>query len=134
MAGPDDLVAELLALAADDEAAVRALIAVESVTESIVGFHAQQGVEKALKAALASRGVEFPFSHDLSRLMELCDSAGLSLPAALADVDRLTPYGVQFRYGSAVAGDVTRPEAATWAREALAWARAIVAESAPGES
>lgn len=134
MAGKEDLAAELLALAADDEAAVRALMAVESVTDSIAGFHAQQAVEKALKAALASRGAEFPFSHDLARLMELCDSAGLPLPSALADVDRLTPYGVRFRYGSAVAGDVTRAEAAAWASEALSWARDRVSQSAPRES
>ena len=30
-----------------------------------IGFHAQQAVEKAIKAVLACRGVVFPFTHDL---------------------------------------------------------------------
>jgi HEPN domain-containing protein len=133
MAGQSELAAELLELAADDEAAARALISAGSVTESIIGFHAQQTVEKALKATLASRGVEFPFSHDLARLMELCDSAGVPLPSALDDVDRLTPYGVRLRYGSAVAGDVTPTQAVAWAGDALVWARDVADQSrSPG--
>jgi len=64
--------------------------------------------------------------HDLARLVELCESAGLLLPPALDDADRLTPYGIRFRYGSAVAGDVARAEAARWAGSALAWAREVV--------
>jgi len=80
MAGPDDLAAELLALAADDEAAVRAVLGLDSVSDSIVGFHAQQAVEKSLKAALASLDVAFPFSHDLERLIEICESAGSGCP------------------------------------------------------
>lgn len=41
MADQHDLAAVLLARATDDEAAVRALLDVESVTDPIVGFHAQ---------------------------------------------------------------------------------------------
>jgi HEPN domain-containing protein len=132
MASQSDLAAELLGLAADDEAALRALVPVEAVADSIVGFHAQQTVEKALKAALASRSVDFPFSHDLARLMELCESAGLPLPAELADADRLTPYAVRFRYGSAVVGDVSRAEAAAFASSAVTWARRNVARGSAG--
>lgn len=47
MAGPKDLAASLLDRASDDDAAIRALLDVESVTNSIVGFHAQQAVEKS---------------------------------------------------------------------------------------
>jgi HEPN domain-containing protein len=79
MADQHDLAEELLARASDDEAAVRALLDVESITDSIVGFHAQQAVEKALKSVLASRGVEFPFIHDLAALMELSDAAGAAV-------------------------------------------------------
>jgi HEPN domain-containing protein len=31
----------------------------------IVGFHCQQAVEKALKAVLAERGADFPYTHDV---------------------------------------------------------------------
>ena len=34
-------------------------------------FHAQQGAEKLLKAYLLARGVEFPFTHNLTRLLDL---------------------------------------------------------------
>jgi HEPN domain-containing protein len=131
MASHTDLAEELLSLAADDEIAVRALLPVDSVSDSIVAFHAQQAVEKSLKAALAANKVEFPFSHDVARLLALCESAGFDLDARLAGAERLTPFGVRFRYGSAVAGDVARNEAAAWADAALTWARGVVAASGP---
>lgn len=76
MAGPADLAAVLLDRAMDDEAAIRAVLDIRSVTDAIVGFHAQQAVEKSLKAAMAFREVEFPFSHDLALLMDLSRSSG----------------------------------------------------------
>jgi HEPN domain-containing protein len=121
MADQHDLAELLLAKATDDEAAVRALRDVGSVTDSIVGFHAQQAVEKSLKSVLASRGVEFPFSHELAGLMKLCGSAGAPVPPTLADARRLTPYGARMRYGprwrptptSGAAGE-GRPHRRTW--------------------
>ncbi len=49
-----DLAEQLLRRAADDETAARAMLPLESVTNAIVGFHAQQAVEKSLKAVLAA--------------------------------------------------------------------------------
>lgn len=76
MASESDLAEQLLRRASDDEAAAKAMLPVESVTDVIVGFHAQQGVEKALKAVLAARGAEFPFIHDIGGLAKLCKEAG----------------------------------------------------------
>lgn len=131
MADQHDLAELLLGLAADDQAAVRAMLDVPSVTDSIVGFHAQQAVEKALKAVLASRGVEFPFTHSLAALMDLCDSAGASVTSSLFDARRLTPHAARLRYGLDATTDVTRAEAAEWAVEAIEWARALVEQSRP---
>lgn len=64
-----------------------------------MGFHAQQAVEKALKAAIAKRNEEFPFTHDIGLLMQLCQDAGLNLPVDLSEADRLTPYAAAIRYG-----------------------------------
>jgi HEPN domain-containing protein len=64
-----------------------------------VGFHAQQAVKKALKAVIASRDLEFPFTHDLGALMQLCEDAGFELPGKLAEADCLTPYAAALRYG-----------------------------------
>jgi len=131
MADQHDLADLLLGLAADDDAALRAMVDVPAVTDGIVGFHAQQAVEKALKSVLAARGVDFPFDHDLRVVMDLCDSAGCPVPSHISDAQRLTPYAVHQRYGTSDAGDVTRAEAATWAAEAIAWARPLAEESRP---
>lgn len=92
--------ADLLARARDDAEAVTATVAVAGVTDAIVGFHAQQAVEKAIKAVLAANGETFPFTHDLEGLIERCETAGLDVPAQLhLDAGLLTPYAVRHRYG-----------------------------------
>lgn len=91
---------------------------------SIIGFHCQQAVEKALKAVLANRGMDFPFTHNLGLLIQLCEDAGLALPEALADVDRLTPFAVQSRYSGIHVPDLPLATALTWADETIAWSRA----------
>lgn len=68
----NEFAAGLLARARDDAAAVRAVIDVTGVTDAIVGFHAQQAVEKSVKAVLASREQSFPLTHDLEGLLERC--------------------------------------------------------------
>ncbi len=96
---PGDLPRVLLGLARDDDFAARSLLPVEGVADAILGFHAQQAVEKSLKAVLASADVQFPYTHDLDGLIELCRGHGLEIPDALEDADRLSPYGVRMRYG-----------------------------------
>lgn len=44
--------------------------------DEIFGFHAQQAIEKALKAWLSARGVEFPLTHELTRLLNLLEKQG----------------------------------------------------------
>src|ERR1700732_2787627 len=77
MATSADLARVLLSLAADDELIARSLLPVEGVTDAGIGFHAQQAVEKSLKAVLSLRGVEFPFTHDLDVLLEVCQARGI---------------------------------------------------------
>jgi len=127
MADQFELARELLALADDDLVAVRALSEASQVSNAILGFHAQQAVEKALKAVLALHGVEFPFTHDLEGLLELCSSSAIGIPEHLADAGVLTPYGVRFRYGPIDPGDLVDPAAAlALARDAVTWARAAL--------
>lgn len=38
----------------------------------LVAYHAQQCAEKYLKAFLVLRGIDFPFTHNIARLLELC--------------------------------------------------------------
>jgi HEPN domain-containing protein len=121
-----DLPGDLLALAREDLASAEALHAAEQVSDSPVGFHAQQAVEKALKAVIASRGQEFPFTHDLGVLMQLCEDAGLKLPADLSESDRLNPYAAALRYGLGDPGTVSPQDALAWASRAVAWADAEI--------
>jgi hypothetical protein len=81
MSASADLPELLLGLARDDEFAARSLLPVEGVADSILGLHAQQAVEKALKAALASRGVAFPHTHthDLDGLLERIRGTAVSM-------------------------------------------------------
>ena len=61
-------------------------------------FHAQQCVEKLMKAVLISRGVHPPYTHHLVYLDELLRSAipGWSWP--LPDLRLLDRAAVEFRY------------------------------------
>jgi len=83
-------------------------------------FHAQQAVEKAMKAVLAAKSIEFPFIHDLDSLGRLCEKSGIELPSTLDGMDKLTPFAVIERYGSEVAGPLNRDHALKWASAAVA--------------
>lgn len=61
-------------------------------------FDAQQAAEKAIKGVLISRDIEFPYVHDLARLLLILESHGERIPSDLRRVGRLTPYAVATRY------------------------------------
>jgi HEPN domain-containing protein len=126
MADERDLARELIGLAADDRAAAAALPDIAGVSDAIVAFHAQQAVEKSLKAVLASGGVDFPFTHNLAALLQLCEDADVDVPAELEESDLLTPYAVAARYGSKSPATVDRAAALRFAAAAVRWAVGIV--------
>jgi HEPN domain-containing protein len=68
------------------------------IADEILGFHAQQAAEKILKAVLAYEGIEFPFTHRLTDLIDLGKEYGIVLPDRLEDIRFLTPFAVEFRY------------------------------------
>lgn len=61
-------------------------------------FHAQQCAEKYLKALLVFRGRDFPKTHDLVALSDLCEQVGIIVPIHPDDLDRLSAYAVGIRY------------------------------------
>jgi HEPN domain-containing protein len=77
----------LLRRARGDLQACRALADDTDIDDSIIGFHAQQCVEKALKVALVLTDVELPRTHDLELLVQQVEEAGTKVPADLADVE-----------------------------------------------
>lgn len=131
MSESTDVSRVLLDLAAGDELAARSLLPVEGVTDAVLGFHAQQAVEKSLKAMLALSDVEFPFTHDLEGLLRLCQKNGIDVPKNLSEVDRLSVFAVRLRYDASPTAHLDRAQALKWAAAAVAWARDIIEESAP---
>jgi len=87
----------LLAAAGKDLRALSGMADGETFAGEIFGFHAQQAVEKTLKAWLALLGVEYPKTHDISLLLSLLESRGQSV-GGFCDLIELNPYAVQFRY------------------------------------
>jgi len=72
-------------------------------TDSIC-FHAQQAVEKLLKAYLTYLDIKAPKTHDIATLLELC----LSVDEKFKELDQekleeLTFYAVEIRYPDAFA-------------------------------
>jgi HEPN domain-containing protein len=57
MASEQDLAEQLLRRADEDAAGAGAMLPIDEVADVLVCFHAQQAVEKALKAVLAAHGV-----------------------------------------------------------------------------
>lgn len=88
----------MLAKAADDEEAMRLLSASPKPLVGIIGFHAQQSVEKRLKALLSIRRITFPKTHDIEQLLDRLESSGLSIPLAVQEAAGLSPYAVHMRY------------------------------------
>lgn len=62
-----------------------------------VCFHAQQCVEKCLKAALVCVQAPFRKTHDLEELFLMLPSS-LVLPASPGELARLTPHATNSRY------------------------------------
>jgi HEPN domain-containing protein len=124
MAGEGDQARVLLSKAVQDEALVRKVGSDTDIADELVGFHAQQAVEKAMKAVLSAKGVRFPFTHDLGILRDLCKQAGAPLPNEMGDVAELTPYAAGLRYDDDELMDlVDRETALKWAASAVEWAR-----------
>ena len=61
-------------------------------------YHAQQAVEKALKAFLVHSDVDFPFTHDIRRLVESCRTVDCHLADDLLPAIDLTQFATRFRY------------------------------------
>ena len=114
----------LLQKAEGDLIAARLLAADQRQADHVVGFHAQQTVEKSLKAVLASREVEIPLSHDLGYIVALC-SDSMAMPQDLLESHWLTPWAGGWRYDTE-ASPIDRALALSVAESALRWSRMLI--------
>ncbi len=61
-------------------------------------FEAQQAAEKAIKAVMMKRDIEFPFVHDLNRLVSILEQDGETIPEGIRRAELLTKYATVTRY------------------------------------
>lgn len=87
-----------LSLADHDIVAFEALRRHPEVHPAITCFHAQQAVEKCMKAVLFARRVEFRRTHDLIELSDLLERNGIQVPASPTWLKSLNPFAVAFCY------------------------------------
>jgi HEPN domain-containing protein len=81
---------DFVTLAERDAIAMRALAKVPEVAFAIIAFHAQQSVEKSLKAVMAVGGITFPRTHSLEELYRLLLEAGYAVPISVDLLMNLT--------------------------------------------
>ena len=84
--------------AAGDAKAVEVLASDREISDEIIGFHAQQAVEKWPKAVLGAREIEFQYTHDLHRLITDVKGSVGEFPFDISAVVALTEHAVPLRY------------------------------------
>ena len=99
---------------------------------STLCFHAQQAVEKSVKAVLVFRGIDFPKVHSLTRLIDLLP-ADIERTSRLIQSARLTVYATVFRYpGEDDEPDISTDkyqEAVRLAETVFKWASELIVKS-----
>lgn len=63
----------------------------------LIAYHAQQCAEKYLKSFLVFHSIEFPFTHNIQSLLQLC-STKATWAGGLKEAEELTPFSVTLRY------------------------------------
>lgn len=84
-------------MAGKDLAALRGMLDPILFADEIFGFHAQQAVEKSLKAWITAAGDMFGFSHDIEMLLMHLKRLGVDADR-FSDLIELSAFAVQFRY------------------------------------
>jgi HEPN domain-containing protein len=84
-------------------------------------FEAQQAAEKAIKAVMLRRNIDFPYVHDLARLLSMLEEQGEEIPEVIRKAEELTRYALVTRYPG-----IARPVSEQEYAEAVAIAEAVV--------
>ncbi len=123
-----DLAALLSRKAAGDEDIVRRLIDIPEVVDETLGFHAQQAVEKLMKAVLVQRGVAYDRTHNIAYLLTRLEEAGVEAPSGVSQEEliSLSPWAVQFRYDDEANAVLDRSSARLAVEMTRAWADALL--------
>ncbi len=87
-----------LAKAANDLKTAETMISIVPPVVDTTCYHAQQCVEKCLKAFLTAADRHVEKTHSLPRLVELCSEVNEAMSVLGATAVELTDYAVQSRY------------------------------------
>jgi HEPN domain-containing protein len=94
-------------------------------------FEAQQAAEKAIKAVMISRGITFPYIHNLTKLLRMLEKNGEQLPPQVWEAEELTTYAHETRYPSPEE-PVTKSEydnAVAITETVVGWASGLIEQS-----
>jgi HEPN domain-containing protein len=121
----------LLQKAEQDRYAMSCLLVDPSAPDEVIGFHAQQAVEKMIKAVLAYRAIEYRRTHQLEELVTILHDSGILCPPELSEAVALTPFAVEFRYDLLpIHDDAASPFDRQWAKRCVEriaeWASSVI--------
>ncbi|WP_008318097.1 HEPN domain-containing protein [Leptolyngbya sp. PCC 6406] len=94
----------LLEAALRDLRALYGMLDRDTFADEIFGFHVQQTAEKALKAWLSYFAVDFPYTHDLSLLLQELEDLECDV-SEFWELVEFNLFAVQLRYDALVAVD-----------------------------
>lgn len=110
----------------------RDIVAFETLRDSprasfaLACFHAQQAVEKCLKAVLFQHRIEFRRTHDLTVLTDLLKTGRVVLPVPDHLLKVLNPCAVDFRYDEETTDLPDRKAVTELVSVMWGWARKLV--------
>jgi HEPN domain-containing protein len=123
-----DAPSQWLANARADLALAKVNLPPEGLYEHLC-FHAEQAVEKSLKAILLKYRVDFPFTHNLQALLDLFPEE-INTPQEILEAVELNPYAVATRYPGTIepVTETEYREAIRIAERIFKWAESIIFE------
>lgn len=95
----------------------------DEILKDSLCFHAQQAVEKSIKAVLVQLGIAFPKVHSIERLIDLLP-ASVARTSELIASAQMTAFATTFRYPGVQepVSDEQHVEALRLAEAVVAWA------------
>ena len=131
----NELARLLMEKAAGDEKILFRLIDDDDIPDDGLGFHAQQAVEKRIKAVLAHNEVAYERTHNIAYLLTLLDGASIPKPDRADDLPNLSPWAAELRYARQPEAVADRQEMRSLVEQTKAWAEArLPAAPRPGDS
>lgn len=112
----------LVRKAEGDEIVLARLVDDDDVPDDVLGFHAQQAVEKMIKAVLVANDISSERTHNIAYLLTLLDGAKLPPPGCAERLPDLIPWAAGFRYVDLLEPTLHRQETLSLVKETKGWA------------